>query len=92
MVSGLGYGHKNDGFSVPKIAWSNNGQYLLGNTQDDCSICVWDIASGNIVKKLDDKMGGHTGQVREIFSSPTSDTVATASFDKTAKIWLPKME
>ena len=86
------YGHKNDGFSVPKIAWSSNGQYLLGNTQDDCSICVWDIASGDIVKKLDDKMGGHTGQVREIFSSPTSDTVATASFDKTAKIWLPKME
>ena len=85
------YGHKNDGFSVPKIAWSSNGQYIYGNTQDDCSICVWDIASGDIVKKLDDKMGGHTGQVREIFSSPTSDTVATASFDKTAKIWLPKM-
>jgi WD40 repeat protein len=85
------YGHKNDGFSVPKIAWSSNGQYIYGNTQDDCSICVWDIASGDIVNKLDDKMGGHTGQVREIFSSPTSDTVATASFDKTAKIWLPKM-
>ena len=85
------YGHKNDGFSVPKIAWSSSGQYILGNTQDDCSICVWDIASGDIVKKLDDKVGGHSGQVREIFSSPTSDTVATASFDKTAKIWLPKM-
>jgi len=84
------YGHKNDGFSVPKIAWSSNGQYLLGNTQDDCSICVWDVASGDIVKKLDGKMGGHTGQVREIFSSPSSETVATASFDKTAKIWLPK--
>lgn len=85
------YGHKNDGFSQPKIAWSQSGQYLLGNTQDDCSICVWDIASGDIVKKLDDKVGGHTGQIREIFSSSTSDTMASASFDKTAKIWLPKM-
>ena len=24
------YGHKNDGFSTPKIAWSKNGQYLYG--------------------------------------------------------------
>lgn len=85
------YGHKNDGFSQPKVAWSSNGQYLLGNTQDDCSLCVWDIASGSIVKMLDDKVGGHTGQIREIYSSSTSDTIATASFDKTAKIWLPKM-
>ncbi|KAL7579979.1 hypothetical protein ACA910_004972 [Epithemia clementina (nom. ined.)] len=46
------YGHTNDGFSQPKVAWSLNGQYLLGNTQDDAVVCVWDIASQQLVQRL----------------------------------------
>lgn len=102
------YGHKNDGFSNPKVAWSSNGsvriiikllclfssllapltscllQYLYGNSQDENCIFVWDIASSSLVRKLN----GHTGLVRDIYSSPNSDTVATVSFDRTAKVWL----
>mmetsp|Transcript_20031 Transcript_20031/g.43414 ORF Transcript_20031/g.43414 Transcript_20031/m.43414 type:complete len:454 (+) Transcript_20031:56-1417(+) len=85
------YGHKNDGFSNPKIAWSSNGQYLYGNSQDENCICVWDIASESIVKRLDESAGGHAGLVRDIYSSAHSDTVASVSFDKTAKIWLRDM-
>jgi WD40 repeat protein len=111
------YGHKNDGFSNPKIAWSSNGQvrliltvfnfwislhpahyfaatihiinmqYLYGNSQEENCVCVWDIASSSIVKKLD----GHSGLVRDIYSSFTSDTVATVSFDKSGKVWLREM-
>lgn len=78
------YGHKNDDYSQPKIGWSHNGQYLFGTTQDDTSICVWDIASSKIVKRL----SGHSGQIRDLFCSIWSDTMVTASYDKSIKIWL----
>ena len=80
------YGHKNDGFSNPKIAWSKSGQYLYGNSQDSRLIIVWDIASESIVKELD--AGGF---VRDMYSSSNSDTLVSVSFDKTAKIWLRDM-
>jgi WD40 repeat protein len=82
------YGHTNDGFSNPKIAWSCNGQYVLGNTQEDGSVCVWDVASASIVKRL----VGHTNPIRGLFSSRLSDTLVTTSFDKQTKIWLTPME
>lgn len=85
------YGHKNDGFSNPKIAWSSSGQYLYGNSQDENCICVWDIASASIVKRLDEGAGGHGGFVRDICSSRSTDTLASVSFDKSAKIWLRDM-
>jgi len=96
------YGHKNDGYSQPRVAWSKNGQYVFGTTQEDCNICVWDIASAAIVQRLggtaadgtDGGMGvniGHKGQIRDIYSSTVSDTLVSASFDKTVKVWLIDM-
>jgi WD40 repeat protein len=81
------YGHKNDGFSNPRVAWSQNGQYIFGNTQEDCSLVVWDVASSKIVQLLK----GHNGQLRDIYSSKNSDIVVTASFDKTCRVWLNEM-
>jgi WD40 repeat protein len=78
------YGHKNDGYSQPKVAWSQNGQYLYGNTQDDCNICVWDIASATIVQRLE----GHSNPIRDMYSSPGTETLVTTSFDKKTHIWL----
>ncbi len=85
------YGHKHDFYSSPRIAWSSNMQYLYGNSQDDNFICVWDIASAIIVNRLEEGGSGHTGFVRDIYSSSTSDTVVSVSYDKTAKIWLRDM-
>jgi WD40 repeat protein len=82
------YGHKNDMYSNPKIAWSKNGQYIYGNSQDENCICVWDVASASMVRRLDEGYGGHGKFVRDICSSGITDTVASVSFDKTAKIWL----
>lgn len=81
------YGHKNDSFSNPRVAWSQNGQYIFGNTQEDCSLLVWDVASSKIVKLLK----GHDGQLRDIYSSKSSDIVVTASFDKSCRVWLNEM-
>jgi len=80
-------GHTNDGFSNPKIGWTYNGQYVIGNTQEDGSACIWDVASSSIVKRLE----GHTNPIRDIFSSKLSDTLVTVSFDKQTKIWVTPM-
>lgn len=81
------YGHKNDNFSNPRVAWSQNGQYIFGNTQEDSSLIVWDVASSKIVQVLK----GHEGQLRDMYSSKSSDIVVTASFDKTCRVWLNEM-
>ena len=80
------YGHQNDGYSTPKVAWSMNGQYIMGNTQDDSKICVWDIATSSIVERL---QGPHTQSIRDLYSSPTTNTLVTTSFDKTTNVWFP---
>ena len=85
------YGHTNDGFSNPKIAWSSSGQYIFGNSQNENCVCVWDVASSSLVKRLDEGNGGHGGFVRDICSSSNTDTVATVSFDKTLKVWLKEV-
>jgi len=77
------YGHKNDGYSQPKLAWSRNGQYIFGNSQDDRSLMVWDIASSQIV----DKFETHTSPIRDLYSSSNSDTVVTTAYDKQTKLW-----
>lgn len=78
------YGHANDGFSNPKIGWSSNGQYVMGNTQEGGMVCVWDVSSTDIVKRLE----GHASPIRGFFSSKLSDTLVTTSFDKQTRIWL----
>jgi WD40 repeat protein len=79
------YGHMNDEFSQPKVGWSHNNSYILGNSQEESCICVWDIASSNIVQRLE----GHSNPIRALYSSPQSDVLVTTSFDKMTKIWMP---
>lgn len=79
------YGHANDGFSQPKAAWSFNGQYVMGNTQDESVVCVWDVASEKLVEKL----SGHAAPIRDLYSSPSSDVLVTTAFDKTTRMWYP---
>ena len=80
------YGHKNDSYSQPKLGWSFSGSYIYGNTQEENAVCVWDIASSQIVDKLE---GGHSNIVRDLYSSSNSDTLVTTSFDKTTRFWKP---
>ena len=41
---------------------------------------------------LMDRMEGHTLAVRDMRHHPTANMVATASFDKTVRLWVPKPE
>lgn len=56
------YGVTHDSFSNPGIAWSQNGQYLYGNCQNENSLVVWDVASTDIARRIE--TGGHTGFIR----------------------------
>lgn len=78
------YGHANDGYSQPKAVWSQTGQYILGNTQDDGALCIWDIASSRMVERLST---AHASPIRNLFSSPLTDMLVTTSFDKQTKLW-----
>mmetsp|Transcript_34021 Transcript_34021/g.80105 ORF Transcript_34021/g.80105 Transcript_34021/m.80105 type:complete len:433 (+) Transcript_34021:122-1420(+) len=78
------YGHKNDCYSQPKLAWSKSGQYLYGNSQHESVVCVWDIASSSIVEHLE----GHSNPVRDLFASKSTETLVTTSFDKKTHFWL----
>jgi WD40 repeat protein len=78
------YGHANDEFSQPKVAWSQSGQYVMGNTTEDGSVVVWDVASASIVDRLSSR---HTQPVRDLYSSTSSNTLVTTSFDKLTNLW-----
>merc|ERR1712232_261585 len=79
------YGHCNDSYATPKVAWSCNGRYLLGNTQTENVVCVWDIASATLVKRIQ----GHAAPIRDLYSSSLTDCMVTTAYDKKTKIWMP---
>ncbi|GAX17404.1 hypothetical protein FisN_5Hh049 [Fistulifera solaris] len=76
------YGHTADEFSTPKIVWANDS-YVVGNTQDQAALCVWDVASSQLVERLTIP---HTQPIRALCSSG-KNFVVTISFDKQACFW-----
>lgn len=75
-------------FYRPRIAWSLNGQYLYGNTQDEPMIWVWDVATGDIVQQLE---GSHSQKIYDMYSSQVTDMLVTTSFDKQTNLWFAPM-
>lgn len=76
------YGHMADGYSTPKIVWGNDS-YVMSNTQDEGALCVWDVASSQLVERL--KLP-HTQPIRAICSNGRNLVVST-SFDKHTCLW-----
>jgi len=76
------YGTTNDSYSSPRVAWSVCGQFVYSTSQDN-AIYVWDVATQKIVQKLE----GHTQIVRDLCRHPQFNVLATASYDKTMRLW-----
>lgn len=70
--------------SHPLFALSPDGQMVAALTsEDDPTILVWDVESGEALPAL----VGHTDKVTGLAFSPDSRWIATGSLDKTARLW-----
>jgi len=76
------WGCNNDLYSQPRHAWHPSGKYVYSTSQDHKIYC-WEVATQNIVHKLE----GHKSTVRDIQVHPFSNMLASCSFDKTIKLW-----
>ena len=76
------WGLQNDGYSTPRLCWSKEGRFVYVS-QQDASVCCYDVSEGRAVGVL----RGHEVNVRDVDCHPFQDLLATASFDRTIRVW-----
>mmetsp|Transcript_6945 Transcript_6945/g.8832 ORF Transcript_6945/g.8832 Transcript_6945/m.8832 type:complete len:406 (-) Transcript_6945:40-1257(-) len=78
-------GHSSDDFANTKLAWlgDDSNLSLVSNSNNDCALYQWDVASAKLLSKIP---RAHNQPVRnlDVFESTY---LATASFDKSVKLW-----
>ncbi|KAG0279280.1 U3 snoRNP protein, partial [Linnemannia exigua] len=65
------------------LAFAPDGTRLVTSYDQDPTIQLWDIKSGEMVATLP----GHTDEIGGIIYSPTGDQIASWSDDKTIRLW-----
>jgi WD40 repeat protein/tRNA A-37 threonylcarbamoyl transferase component Bud32 len=68
--------------NVLAVAMSPGGKILLTGGNDQ-QARLWDVATGNLVRRLN----GHEGPLLAAAFSPDGKTIVTASQDRTARLW-----
>ncbi|EJF57294.1 WD40 repeat-like protein [Dichomitus squalens LYAD-421 SS1] len=69
--------------SIYDMAFSPDGRLLLSASWNDNSLEVWNTHTGAMVQSLDE----HTRAVVKVCFSPCGQYIASASTDKTVKVW-----
>ena len=62
--------------------FSSDGKFIV-SPSDQNRICLWDITTGQCLKKI----RGHTNLVTSTVFSPNGKHIVSASWDKTIRIW-----
>lgn len=73
----------NGEWSTPRGVFNQSGTFIYVSSEDK-GIYVYNTTTGAHVTTLT----GHTSNIRDVASHPTLDVVASASFDKTVRIWM----
>lgn len=61
----------------------NSGEIVVAGGLDPFEIYVWSLQTGRLL----DVLGGHTGPISALSFSASASILASASWDKTVKIW-----
>ncbi len=67
---------------VRSVKFSHDGRLLISSGEDN-AICVWDVASNQLVKQL----RGHANRVSTALFAPDDDQIVSAGYDHRAKLW-----
>jgi WD40 repeat protein len=73
----------NHGYAVNSASFSFNGKVLATVGGYERNVRLWDLDSGEHLKDII----GHRDQVYRILFNPNGETFATASWDRTVKLW-----
>jgi COMPASS component SWD3 len=76
------YDVPNGEWCTPRASFNHTGTFVYVSSEDK-SIYIYDVATATKRHVL----SGHTSNVRDLSCHPCYDIIATASFDKSVKIW-----
>ena len=76
------YGAPNDEMSQPRHCWLAGSEHVASTALDGC-VYVWELRSQRVVARL----RGHTRVVRDVAFDPANNTIFSASFDGTIRLW-----
>uniref|UniRef100_UPI00398EB067 PWP2 small subunit processome component n=1 Tax=Pristiophorus japonicus TaxID=55135 RepID=UPI00398EB067 len=65
------------------LALDSSGEIVCAGSQDSFEVFVWSMQTGRLL----DVLAGHEGPVSSLSFSPSQSLLASASWDKTVKLW-----
>jgi len=71
---------------VKSVAFSHDGSRLASGS-DDCTVRVWNVATGQVEQTLGHSGDGHSGRVNSVAFSHDGSRLASGSDDRTVRVW-----